>query len=77
MKLLTQPHRILQAPLDQFTAMPIEIFDWSNSRIDDFHPLWRHQELLSCLMVLLSINGVAMVVRSVTGQSTCTMVSNS
>ena len=27
--LVTNPERILKAPLDQFTAMPIEIYDWS------------------------------------------------
>ena len=27
-ELITKPGQVLQAPLDQFTAMPIEIYDW-------------------------------------------------
>ncbi len=61
-KLLTKPTQVLHAPLDQFTAMPIEIFDWSrqpNARFSEVAA----SGIVVLLVVLLSINSVAMVVR--------------
>ncbi len=62
MKLLTQPHRILQAPLDQFTAMPIEIFHWAKQPGDDFRPV-AASGIVVLLMVLLLFNGIAVWIR--------------
>jgi phosphate transport system permease protein len=63
-KLITQPSQVLQAPLDQFTAMPIEIYDWSKrpDPQDRFTGV-AASGIIVLMAVLLSINAVAMVVR--------------
>jgi phosphate transport system permease protein len=61
-KLITQPTQILTAPLDQFTAMPIEIYDWSRQTDARFTAV-AASGIVVLLAVLLSINAVAMVVR--------------
>lgn len=61
-KLLTQPYRILQAPFDQFTAMPIEVFSWARQPDDRFRAV-AAAGIVVLLGLLLVINGVAMVVR--------------
>ncbi|MCA9037228.1 MAG: phosphate ABC transporter permease PstA [Planctomycetaceae bacterium] len=66
-KLITQPHRILQAPLDQFTAMPIEIFHWAKQPGDDFRPV-AAAGIVVLLMVLLLFNGVAVWIRHRAGK---------
>jgi phosphate transport system permease protein len=63
-ELITKPGQVLQAPLDQFTAMPIEIYDWSKrpdpqDRFTDVAA----SGIIVLMAVLLSINAVAMVVR--------------
>lgn len=62
LKLLTQPHRILQAPLDQFTAMPIEIFHWAKQPGEDFLPV-AASGIVVLLLVLLVFNGIAIWIR--------------
>lgn len=62
LKLLTEPHRILQAPLDQFTAMPIEIFHWAKQPGDDFRPV-AASGIVVLLLVLLVFNGIAIWIR--------------
>jgi phosphate transport system permease protein len=66
-KLVTHPGRVLQAPLDQFTAMPIEIYDWSkqpDSQLSDVpFTAVAASGIVVLLLVLLTINSVAMVVR--------------
>ena len=61
-KLVTRPSQVLHAPLDQFTAMPIEIYDWSR-QIDSRFTAVAASGIVVLLAVLLSINAVAMVVR--------------
>ncbi len=66
-KLVTRPVQAIQAPLDQFTAMPIEIYDWSKQPDSSLQQVKFSQVAASgivvLLVVLLSINSVAMVVR--------------
>lgn len=61
-KLLTRPSQVLHAPLDQFTAMPIEIYDWSKQPDSRFTAV-AASGIVVLLIVLLSINSVAMIVR--------------
>ncbi len=63
-KLITRPLQVLHAPLDQFTAMPIEIYDWSK-RPDpqDRFTAVAASGIIVLMLVLLSVNAVAMVVR--------------
>ena len=63
-KLITQPSQVLRAPVDQFTAMPIEIYDWSKrpDPQDRFTGV-AASGIIVLMVVLLSINAVAMVVR--------------
>jgi phosphate transport system permease protein len=66
-KLVTRPGQVLQAPLDQFTAMPIEIYDWSkqpDSQLSEVpFTAVAASGIVVLLIVLLTINSVAMVVR--------------
>lgn len=61
-KLITQPNKILQAPLDQFTAMPIEIFHWAKQPGDDFRPV-AAAGIVVLLLVLLVFNALAVWIR--------------
>jgi phosphate transport system permease protein len=61
-KLVTRPGQILHAPLDQFTAMPIEIYDWSKQPDARFTAV-AASGIVVLLVVLLSINAIAMIVR--------------
>lgn len=61
-KLLSQPQRILNASMDQFTAMPIEIYDWSKQPDSRFTAV-AASGIVVLLFVLLTINSVAMAVR--------------
>jgi len=61
-KLITRPLQVLHAPLDQFTAMPIEIYDWSRQTDSKFTAV-AATGIIVLLIVLLSINAVAMIVR--------------
>ena len=61
-KLLTRPAQVLHAPLDQFTAMPIEIYDWSKQPDSRFTAV-AASGIVVLLVVLLAINSVAMMVR--------------
>lgn len=61
-KLVTRPSQVLSAPLDQYTAMPIEIYDWSK-QIDSRFTAVAASGIVVLLVVLLSINAVAMLVR--------------
>jgi phosphate transport system permease protein len=62
LKLITRPTQVLQAPLDQFTAMPIEIYDWSRQTDSQFTAV-AASGIIVLLVVLLAINAVAMIVR--------------
>lgn len=61
-KLLTRPTQVLHAPLDQFTAMPIEIYDWSKNPSPQFTAV-AASGIVVLLVVLLAINSLAMIVR--------------
>jgi phosphate transport system permease protein len=61
-QLVTQPVSILQAPFDQFTAMPIEIFHWAKQPGDDFRPV-AAAGIVVLLFVLLCVNGIAVLIR--------------
>jgi phosphate transport system permease protein len=61
-KLLTEPQRILQAPMDKFTAMPIEIFHWAKQPGDDFSPV-AASGIVVLLLVLSVFNGFAVWIR--------------
>jgi phosphate transport system permease protein len=64
LQLVTRPSQVLHAPLDQFTAMPIEIYDWSKlPDPEDRFTAVAASGIVVLLVVLLSINSVAMVVR--------------
>lgn len=63
-QLLSEPGRVLAVPFDQFTAMPVEIYDWSKQP----DPEDRFTEvaaagILVLLAVLLTVNAAAMIVR--------------
>lgn len=66
-KLITMPTQVLHAPLDQFTAMPIEIYDWSKQTDSRFTAV-AASGIMVLLVVLLSINAVAMAVRHYAGR---------
>jgi phosphate transport system permease protein len=66
-KLITRPTQVLHAPLDQFTAMPIEIYDWSKQTDSRFTAV-AASGIIVLLVVLLSINAVAMGVRHYAGR---------
>jgi phosphate transport system permease protein len=64
LQLLRSPGRILSVPFDQFTAMPVAIYDWSKQP----DPLDRFASVAAAgivvlLAVLLSINAAALIVR--------------
>ena len=61
-KLITRPTQVLHAPLDQFTAMPIEIYDWSRQTSSQFTAV-AASGIIVLLIVLLSINAGALIVR--------------
>ena len=61
-KLLTRPMQVLHAPLDQFTAMPIEIYDWSKQPDPRFTAV-AATGIVVLLFMLLTINAAAMIVR--------------
>lgn len=51
------------SPLDPFTALPIQIFNWASRPQTDFHDL-AAAGILVLLTVLLSLNGLAVSIRS-------------
>ncbi|MCA9063343.1 MAG: phosphate ABC transporter permease PstA [Planctomycetaceae bacterium] len=62
-QLVTQPHRIADAPFDQYTAMPVEIYNWlRQTPADDWYPV-AASGIVVLLAVLLSINSIAAVIR--------------
>ncbi|MFO0978212.1 MAG: phosphate ABC transporter permease PstA [Planctomycetaceae bacterium] len=64
-QLVTEPSRLLSVPFDQFTAMPVEIYDWSKQPDpQDRFTAVAASGIVVLLLVLLSINAVAMIVRA-------------
>ncbi|MBW3552361.1 MAG: phosphate ABC transporter permease PstA [Gemmatimonadetes bacterium] len=52
-----------EGPLDQFTVLPIQIFDWIGRPQAEFHEL-AASAIVVLLVVLLSMNAVAIVLRN-------------
>lgn len=64
-QLVTEPSRLLSVPFDQFTAMPVEIYDWSKQPDpQDRFTAVAAAGIVVLLLVLLTINAVAMIVRT-------------
>lgn len=66
-KLVTQPGRIPAALFDQYTAMPIEIFSWARQPDDRFSAV-AASGIVTLLLILLTINGLAMYIRQRSGR---------
>ncbi|MEZ6062904.1 MAG: phosphate ABC transporter permease PstA [Planctomycetaceae bacterium] len=62
MDLIRNPALIFAAPVDRFSAMPIEIFYWAKLPGDDFKPV-AAAGIVVLLVVLLCFNGLAIYVR--------------
>ena len=63
-QLLSDPGRVLSVPFDQFTAMPVEIYDWSKQPDpQDRFTAVAASGILVLLAVLLTVNAAAMIVR--------------
>jgi phosphate transport system permease protein len=57
-----------EGPLDQFTALPIQIFNWASRPQGDFHHV-AAAGILVLLGVLFAMNSVAIVLRQRSGRS--------
>ncbi|HUP21715.1 MAG TPA: ABC transporter permease subunit, partial [Thermoanaerobaculia bacterium] len=57
-----------EGPLDQFTALPIQIFNWASRPQGDFHHV-AAAGILVLLGVLFAMNSVAIVLRHRSGRS--------
>jgi phosphate transport system permease protein len=65
LQVLTNPSRLLAVPFDQFTAMPVAIFDWSKQPDpQDRFSAVAAAGIVVLLAVLLTINATAMLVRA-------------
>jgi phosphate transport system permease protein len=53
-----------ESPLDRFTVLPIQIFNWTSKPQSEFHDL-AAAGIILLLVVLLSMNSVAIVLRQV------------
>lgn len=60
--LVKDPSLALAAPVDQFTAMPIEIYHWAKLPGDEFKPV-AASGIVVLLIVLLLFNGLAIYIR--------------
>jgi len=65
LQVLMHPSRLLAVPFDQFTAMPVAIYDWSKQPDpQDRFAAVAAAGIVVLLVVLLSINTTAMFVRA-------------
>jgi phosphate transport system permease protein len=62
LQLLTEPRRIPGAVMDQFTVMPVEIFSWARQPDERFSAV-AASGIVVLLLILLTINGLAMYIR--------------
>ena len=63
--MITDPTRMLSVPFDQFTAMPVEIYDWSKQPDpEDRFTAVAASGIVVLLVVLLMINATAMIIRA-------------
>jgi phosphate transport system permease protein len=66
-QILTQPGSIKKAVFDQFTVMPVEIFAWARQPDERFGAV-AASGIVVLLLVLLTINGLAMWIRHRAGR---------
>ena len=66
-QILTQPGSVKKAVFDQFTAMPVEIFAWARQPDERFGAV-AASGIVVLLLVLLTINGLAMWIRHRAGR---------
>ncbi len=57
------PERILHVPFDQFTAMPLQIYNWVNEQSRDFQQQVSAAGIVVLLVVLVLMNGTAIIIR--------------
>ncbi|MFO0428447.1 MAG: phosphate ABC transporter permease PstA [Planctomyces sp.] len=67
-QIVTHPSRIKAAVFDQFTVMPVEIFAWARQPDERFNAV-AAAGIIVLLMILLTINGLAMWIRHRTGRN--------
>jgi phosphate transport system permease protein len=51
-----------EGPMDDFTALPIQIFNWASRPQEEFHEL-AAAGIIVLLLVLLTMNGIAAFIR--------------
>lgn len=61
--LAQHPDRLLQVPFDQFTAMPLQIYNWVNEQSRDFQQQVSAAGIVVLLVVLVLMNGSAILIR--------------
>ena len=61
-EIVTEPQKLLAAPFDQFTALPIQIFNWVNRPKVEYEYV-AAAGILVLLFVLLLMNAAAIVIR--------------
>lgn len=57
------PERLLMVPFDQFTAMPLQIYNWVNEQSRDFQQQVSAAGIVVLLAILVLMNGTAIVIR--------------
>lgn len=57
------PERLLQAPFDNFTAMPLQIYNWVNEQSRVFQHQVSAAGIVVLLVVLILMNGTAILIR--------------
>jgi phosphate transport system permease protein len=61
--LAQHPDRLLQVPFDQFTAMPLQIYNWINEQNREFTQHVAAAGIVVLLVVLVMMNGTAILIR--------------
>lgn len=57
------PDRLLHVPFDQFTAMPLQIYNWVNEQSRDFQQHVAAAGIVVLLVILVCMNGTAILIR--------------
>jgi len=57
------PERLLNVPFDQFTAMPLQIYNWVNEQTRDFQLHVSAAGIVVLLVILVLMNGTAILIR--------------
>ncbi len=57
------PDRLVNVPFDQFTAMPLQIYNWVNEQSRDFQQHVSAAGIVVLLVVLVLMNGSAILIR--------------